>query len=445
MKATLSKATWQDIAKIAKTVNPELAGIINKISPDSEHWLAKVSYPYGELIMKRSVLWLPNDKGDVVPITDSSLDSTIKEGLSYNLNSNPVSLVVKNSFEIFLPLDDRTIPLSGLITPGTAFGAWRILNPGKAENPAFIWDMTSGARSVFMMPKITETLRHNNLKNNYDINEDVPRSLIRHWDVFKSLANSKEFRQEWHSEIVYFSSKWFTHLDDPEWADFYNYFKKSSWGASEFWRNQPIYNLIFSLILNEYEGRPSPYAMDTAKYLVHMAMGALPGLAPARDSLAGPFEEIQRIYTEDYGLSYAPTILQPTVFDMKNQNTTPVYYSLNFPNALEFKPNKRQKTNLINDLREIKSLMVRYEKELTTDKFNVDHTTLSDVFKLTRFDYFHTASSGKASDKIRNSVEMIKEDPALRTTISGDEYNDYPNKVLFLNGCVRLSLKSQNI
>ena len=441
----MNMVSWAQVNKDVESVNPTLATIINKLKLNKNHLLIKASYPYGSLVMKRSLLMLPNDQGEIVPINDPSIDGKIREALDYNLSSNPVSLVLKNSFEIFLPLDDRTIPLSGVIRPGTAFGAWRVLNPGKAENPAFIWDMTSGARSVFMMPKITETLKYKNLKNKYDLLEDVPRTLMKHWEVFRELASHDLFKQPWDAEILYFSESWFKHLEDPAWAEFYNYFKKSAWGASEFWRNQSIYNLIFSLILNEYEGKPSAYAMDTAKYIIHVAMGALPGLAPAKDNLAGPFEEIQRIYEKEYGLNYAPVILQPTLLDLENINAPPVYYSLNFPNALEFKPNNRVKTNLITDLREIRALIVRYERELSSGKFNIENTTLGNVFKLVKFDYFHTGSGSPSMYGIGESDEMIKSDPSLRRSLLGKEYKEHPNKVMFLNGCIRLSLKAQKI
>lgn len=444
-KAIMNLVSWNQVKKDVETVNPVLAAIINKLKLSKNHLLVKASYPYGSLVMKRSLLMLPNDSGEIVPITDPSIDTQIKAALGYNLNSNPVSLVLKNSFEIFLPLADRIIHLSGLIHPGTAFGAWRVLNPGKSENPAFIWDMTAGARSVFMMPKITETLRHRALKNKYDLLEDVPRTLMKHWDVFKEIASHDSFKQNWDAEILYFSESWFTHLDDPAWYEFYNYFKKSAWGASEFWRNQATYNLISSLILNEYEGKPSAYIMDTAKYIIHVAMGALPGLAPAKDNLAGPFEEIQRIYEEEYGLNYAPVILQPTLLDLANDKASPVYCSLNFPNALEFKQNSRIKSNLITDLRELRSLMVRYEKELLSGKFNIANTSLGDVFNRVKFDYFHTGSGAPAMGGIRESDEMIKNDPALKRSLSGKEYEEHPNKVLFLNGCIKLSSKLQNI
>ncbi len=163
-KGSLEKLTWDQVRQDVIRVNPKLANIIDEIAPSNAYWIAKATYPYGSLVMEKSVLMLPNREGSIVPITDSSLETEFQEGLGYNLQSNPVSIVLNNSFEIFLPLEDRTIPLSGLILPGTVFGAWRILSSKKAEQTAFIWNMTAGARSVFMLPKITESKKHAQLK-----------------------------------------------------------------------------------------------------------------------------------------------------------------------------------------------------------------------------------------------------------------------------------------
>jgi hypothetical protein len=441
--AQLQKLTWKEIRHEVHAVNPELAKIIDEIDPDDRYWLAKVSYPYGSMVMERAVLNLPNKNGQLVPITDSSLDPEIREGLGYNLKSNPVSLALKNTFEIYLPLEDRTIPLSGIITPGTAFGAWRILNPFNTEHPAFIWDMTSGARSVFMLPKITEAKKHMSLKKIYDLTVDTPRSLMGHWEIFRQLAKHPNFREPWEGEILYFSQEWFKNLNDSNWKPFYYYFYDSAWGASELWRNQFMWDLIFSLILKDYEARPSAYIMDTAKYLLYMGVAAFPGLAPAKNDLAGPFKEIQRIYSEEYNLkNYPPIIMQPTLFNPYNQNEPSVYYSLQFPNAVEFKPNSRIRTSTILDLHEIRSLLIRCEQELQSDKFNIKGTSLSNLFNYTKYDYFHNGVDLHAG--MRNSAEMPKEDPQLLTTVDGKKYNNFPDTCSFVKGCIRLSHKKSN-
>lgn len=439
-KGKLEKVTWNQVrAEVAK-INPEFAAIIDEIDPSDQYWLAKVTYPYGSLVMKKALLMLPNKNGDIVPITDPSLDAEIRDGLEYNLKSNPVSFVLKNTFEIFLPLEDRAIPFSGLIYPGSVFGAWRVLNPHNSQHPAFLWDMTSGARSVFMLPKITEAKKHFKLKKKYNLTAPVPKSLMDHWEIFRQLANHSSL-QNWNSEIICFPKQWFTHLKDKKWHHFFEYFRNMGWIGSEFWRNQPIFNLIFSVILKNYESRPSAYIMDTVKYLLYVGIGFFPGMAPAyQNTLAGPFDEIQKIYLQDYELKYyAPTIMQPILFNMYDVNSFPVYYSLQFPNALEFKPNARARVSIISDMHEIKSLLTRYQNEFLSEKFNVGNTSLDDIFKNTKYDYFHTGV--ELHEGMRNSCEIAEDDTRFLTSYCEETAKNFPDTCSFVKGCIRLSHK----
>jgi hypothetical protein len=442
-KGSFEQVTWGQVRNEVAEVNREFARIIDDLNPGKKYWLGKATYPYGSLVMQRSVLMLPNAKGQIVPITDSSLDSKIREGLSYNVQSNPVSLILKNTFEIYLPLEDRTITLSGLIYPGTAFGAWRVLNPKNAQHPAFIWDMTAGARSVFMLPKITDAQKHMQLVKAYKLSASAPSSLMKHWEIFRELANSHGFKSPWTAEILYFPQQWFNHLTDIKWKPFYYYFQDSSWDSTELWRNQFIWNLIFSLILKNYGTRPNAYIMDTVKYLLYMGIGSAWGLAPARNNLAGPFMEIQRIYTKEYEIKdYPPIIIQPDMFNINNSKQHPIYYSLQFPNAAEFKPSSRVRASNISDLHEIRSLMLRYEQELLADRFNTAQTVLGDVFHHVQCDYFHNGV--ELHSGMRNSSEIPKEDKGFLKTLDGVLYKDFPDTCSFVKGCIRLSHKKEN-
>lgn len=441
-KGSLEKLSWQQARKAVTEVNPDFAKIIDELNPSENHWLLKATYPYGSLVMQKSVLNLPNPQGEIVPITDRSIDPVIRQGIGYNLNSNPVSLILKNSFEIYLPLEDRTLPLSGLIPPGTAFGAWRMLNPHHTEHPIFIWDMSAGARSVFMLPKITEGLKHKKLAKNFGITASIPRTLMQHWEVFRQLANSKHnYCEPWNSEVLYFSDSWFKHLSDKAWTDFYQYFYRSGWAGTEYWRNQPVWNLIFSLVLKEYESRPNAYIMDTAQYLLNMGAGAFTGLGPALNTLSGPWDLIQKIYNEVYEIRhYPPIIIQPQIFNMHDDLSPPVYYSLQFPNATEFKPSTRVKVSIISDLHEIRALMRRYERDLLSEKFNLGGTSLSALFDKVQYDYFHSAV--ELHDGMLDTAEMA-EDINLRTTVDGHVHEAFPASCLFGRGCIRLAHKQK--
>ncbi len=443
-KGRLEIVTWQQIRNDVSKIKPDLAQAIDELNPSSDYFFIKCAYPFGSQVLKNATLMLPSKKDSrLVPLTDASVDPKVKQAISYNLNSNPVSLVLKNSFEIYLPLVDRTIPLNGLMLPGTLFGTFRVLHPAGSYQPKFLWNMTAGARSIFMLPKITEAKKHMKIKRQFDLSVEKPASLMSHWQVFKELSQHPSFPQPWEAEILFFSNKWFEHLDDKAWANFYYHFYRSIWGGTEFLRNQPIWNLISSLILQDYEAKPSAYVCDTTKYLMHVGIGAQPGFSPAVDNLSGPVEGLQKIYREEYEIRhYPPVIMAPARFKIKEKKPSPVYYSLQFPTAIEFGKGSRTRTSLISDLHDIRSLIMRYRTDILSDKYRTLGTPIHELFNLVDFDFFH--NNVELHSGMKSSKEMAAGDSRLVSTIDGEKHEVFPDMCSFVKGCIRLSYKKNS-
>ncbi len=441
-QTTIKELNWAQARDRVAALNPEFAAIIDEISPDKNYKLFLASYPYGEYVLRHGKMQLPNKNGELVAFDDPSHGDTYSKHIGYNLGSNPVSMVLQNSFEIFLPLDDRTIPLYGLIQPGSIFGTYKILNPQSTNQPAFIWDMTAGSRSMFLLPKVTEAEKHFKLMKKYRLNVAPPKNLVDHWSVFKGIANHPDFAQSWNAEILFFSQDWFTHLNDPAWKQFTNYLYKYVWQASEYWRNQFFWDLIFSLIQHNRNLRLSPYIADTVKYLLGIGMGYMSGFSPATTEIAGPIANIQAAYINDYGLkAYPPIIMHPTRFQLFNPDSSPVYYSLQFPCSIEFGPKSRSRTTLFKDLYEIQYLLAKYVEEIAKNQFNIEKTTLFEVIKNVDFTFFHTKS--EIENNICDSARMPQEDKYLLTTIDGKVYDDFPTTCAFVKGCIRITNKSE--
>ncbi|HVV68583.1 MAG TPA: hypothetical protein VHE99_06085 [Gammaproteobacteria bacterium] len=440
-KGKLEVQTWDQVREDVAKVNPEFARIIDEINPDKKHWLARASYPYGSLILQRALFMLPNQQGDIVAITDSSIDPKLRAGLDYNLNSNPVCMILQNSCELFLPLESHTVSFHGLIYSGEPFGAWRVLNPEKTQQPVFIWDMSAGARSIFMLPKISEDKKHIKLRKRFDLTVSTPKSLMAHWEIFRQIANHPTFEHPWQCEVLFFSKNWFEHLEDVSWKNFYYYFHDSIWRGTEFFRNQVLWNLIFSIILKEYEAKSSGYIIDTVKYLMFAGIGEVPGFGPAKDNSAGPILGLQNVYIKDYEIrNYPPIIMHPQVFNMYNLESSPIYYSLQFPIAPEFMPHSRTRSSFVSDLHEIRSLIQRHLQEFLSGKYNIDDTPFYDLFNLVSFDYFHNNVDLHAG--MRNSSEMPLEDKNLLTTVDGVLHKNFPDMCSFVKGCIRISHKT---
>lgn len=286
-KYKICKLYWKDIRDKLKPLNPEIVEIIDQISPDQKYPLYRATYPYGFKILKNGKLHIPTEFG-FKAIDDPSVPQSVSKDLMYNAGTNPVSIILKNSAEIYLERDSHTIPLYGIIPPGKIFSTWRVLNPNKTHAPAFIWEMTSGARSVFMLPKISEAARHNKIKKEFKISCDKPNSLSKHWNIFKEIANSNTIEEPWNCEFLFFSKNWFKNLDSPDWITLQKYLLKTAWTNSEYLRNLFTWNSVYSVIQETLGIKPNPYVADIAKHLISMVAGEMPGFAPVDDNSAAP-------------------------------------------------------------------------------------------------------------------------------------------------------------
>jgi len=441
IKASLQELTWQQAREAVIKVNPKFAKVVDEINPSKEYTVFRAIYPYGAEILKNAVLYLPNNNGELIAITDSNISNHVRESLDYNMQSNPASLVLKNSIELFITLDDRTVPsLYGLVTPGKIFGTWRVLNPQKALQSAFIWDMTAGARSLFMLPKISEAERHKKLKRAFQINADVPRTQMDHWYIFREIANHHSITTSWHTELLFFSKKWFEHLNDKAWMPFYYFLLTTAWQGTEFWRNQFFWDILFSTIQKNRNLKPSPYISDTVKYLFAIGVGSMPGFYPALDDISGPISILQNVYLDVYNLKqYAPIIMQPGMFSLQDKNCRPVYYSLQFPTAADFSPKSRDRSSIITDLFEVKSLLAKYIIDILSDKFNLNGTPFYDFTKFGKFDYFH--NNVELYSDMRESAEIPLEDTSFQ--YKNVNNNSFPETSPFVRGCIRIFKKDK--
>ena len=442
-KALLQELTWPQAGSVVHAKNPELAAAIDQVSPDQGHTFFKLICPYGTEILKEGKLHLPNAEGEMVPWNDSSIDNHIKESLGYNLGSNPVTLVLENTVELFLDLKDRIIPFYGLISPGQIFGLWRVLNQHAPYKPDEIWDtfnwgMTAGARSVFMLPKISEVERHKRLKRLYQISADAPRNLSEHWQIFKELANHQDFTEAWKTEILFFSKKWFEHFSDPAWINFNYYLYRKAWLGSESWRNEAFWNLKLSSFQKVQAVKTNAAIADTVKYLLGIGVGNVAGFVPTIDSTALPMQGIQTIYANDYNLKeYAPIIMQPHLFAKCNiSQQGPIYYSLLHPMIMNCNQTTRDQVSFITELYEVKSLLNKYLHGLLSEDTKIEYSPLYQLTSKATYDYFHVNSISQRD--IKHSSELVKADTRFLDISKYTKHKLFPENASFVKCCVRV-------
>lgn len=428
---------WEELRSQVHLVNPKLADIIDELSPPSDFTLYKAVYPYGSRILRKGDLYLPS-KGGLVSLKDGDISPTVKDAIGYNLLSNPVTLVLKNAIEMFIPIEDRIIPFS-LARAGDVFGLWTVLDGFISHcPPLFVWDMTAGARSLGMLSKISDSISHRRLIQHFQLSHQAPKGLLDHWSIFREIANDPSFGDPWTSELLFFSKKWIDHLKDPAWITLRAYLQDMAWKSSAFWRNQYTSNLVWTHIQRQEGIKPSPYVADIVKSVLAVGVGALPGFAPAMDDSLAPVSRIQSAYLDVYRLKeYAPILMQPDYFSFSQAD--PVYSSLQFLTAMELSPKSNDRSSAIADLYSVQSLISRYFRATMHGGFNLEGARLYDMVKNVEYHFYHT-NTGEYP-KIIGTNNILKRDDRFAKILANYPGTKFPSSASFLRGCIGISKK----
>ena len=149
---------WAAVRDSVIAVSPDFADIVDEISPDDDCNFIRVRYPFGAKIVTDGLLNLLTERGDVRPITDTRLPKHIREKLDYSLV--PLGLVTQHSIEVYRELEDRVFSIAAW-AKGLDIGIWE----------HFGWttpySITAGARSLYMVPRVTLTSAHKKLKRDF--------------------------------------------------------------------------------------------------------------------------------------------------------------------------------------------------------------------------------------------------------------------------------------
>ena len=429
--ATIEEVAWLDVKDSVAMVNPELADIIECLHPDKSKKLTlfRARYPFGAKITDHGLLHLPNEYGNIVPINDTTIPEKTQEKLSYN--PVPLALVTKNNAEVFTISEHRFVPFK-LFSPGEFFGTWELLDPTAFKQQAYSWNFSAGARSIFMLPKISEAYSYSKLRSKYSVTPSTPKYLADHHEIFTTIANHPDFPNAWHNEIIFFPKEWLKQiscLTNNAWAAFYFFILKVAWMQSLNWRNQLNTELIWQSLADEMSNRnmhPRHYLINTVKHLITIGMGTAPAFVPATNSCSAPIAGLQNVYEHDYGLKYTPTIMIPNHLETTSKKL-PVYYSLQTPTLLTYTPNTSHIRSTMKDIQDIKYLM-----DALLYKLKKDNKPPYQLVKNIVFDYFHTELDKHSS--VRLTENIPKEDDRFIKTAK-----PFSVSASFLRGCVRIS------
>lgn len=430
----MEKVLWKDARAQIKAIHPALFKVIDELSPDDEHYLYRLEYPYGSLIVDRGTFLVPNYEKHIVPLSHSTIPKKIEEELGYS-RTIPLGLVVENSIEASMLSKDRVIP-SSIVKQGQLISLWRVLDEGASFHTGRFWNIYSGSRSICMIPKVTDASSYKGLKNKFGLKLHIPQKLFDHWELFTAIANHPNFPQPWKSVIYFFPKKWLQHKTDKTWAPFYLFLHSTVWQSSAFRRNQFIFDFAFSRVQESKNLKPNPYLADTVRHLIAIGSGSVPAFVPAIDDTAAPISGLQQVYLEDYGLKkYAPIIMHLHHFSQSKQR--PVYYSFQIPTTTIFSPKSRKVSSAMVEIHEVKYIMETLLSEILKQNLEVEDTPLFELAKLVKYDYFHAEKDQSA--EIRPALEIEKIDPNFtKTLINSIEYI-FPEFSPFFRGCIAVS------
>ena len=427
----LSLVTWKDVRADVLKINKELGEIIDAISPSDDCKFVKATYLYGDVFIKNGEAQLPlND--DLVPLTQYTIDKKIQKELFYS--SMPLFLMLDKSNEFFFDTRKRIIPVN-LFRKGSLSGTYEAMDYMMGRKPMPIWNFSAGSRSVFMLPKITDKLGIKRLCMVYGIPAITQiKKLSDHWEMFKSIAQSKNLTQYWQSSILFFGKKWLDNKhDSKEWLRFKDYLFRTIWEHANYAIDKIKFSTYwesFAEIISLRGLQPKPYLIDQVKHLLSIVAGNFPAFTVMDDSQeSAPTNYLQKAFIEYYELKhYFPTLM----YACMPQDTRYVYYSLSMPTILEGSPIKKTTSTVINDMREIKLLI-----ETLRNRFEPNTNFKKNrIIQDTQIDYFHYEND--ACNQIRSSASIsIEDDSFVKDKAIFPSLNFCPTSPFF-SGCIRI-------
>ncbi len=438
----LVKVYWADVRDHVAKIEPNFARLVDTLNPDKTFPLYLAYYPYGALKGDTESTLLPTVDGGYYRVSDPDAPKDVAKHLGYSKDYAPLAMLLDKNFELFMDLKAEKISIPWIIySPGRIFPFNRILNRKKQRiyAPNGVLTMTSGSRSVFMLPNIGCFTNHVNLQGDFNVKLPPAKSLYEHWAIFKAILDSNVIPCDWRSCIMYFSEKWLSKLhEDKAWVPLKLYLHELAWEYSEYDRNRIYYETIFSMIQKQRNLKPNPYLADTARHLFTSALGITPAYAPVCDENALPFEILQRAFVESYGLKkYFPTIMQPTHFYFE-EDKHPVYYSLQNPSTYVFSPKSRQVSSTLFEMRELANIIKVFSEELSKSSSPCADTVMRQIAHDVQFKYFHNKPDRHHTVRLSGEIATLDK----RFGMINAKYKlpdaEFAGDAPFVRGCISI-------
>lgn len=428
----LTKTNWLTIKPYIQTVNPAFYELIESMSPTPNMPLYLADYGFGAAIQRNNILYMPNEQGELSALGQAKFSESVHNDLIYGKDSSPLGMVLKNTCEECY-LDERSgqyYPLN-ILNEGTVFNQEIIFNDTRRQENISIATF-SGAKSLFMLPYIGCQTRHSRLINAFQCITPAPKLPNEHGDFFTELIAQCAKISHWSSTLLFFSHDWVEKIkNDRNWILVKLYFSENQRKKLDADIYNKRYNDLFMNVdaVNRY--KPTPFMIDTAKYLFQIMMKKGIGIKPATNEKMLPLQCIQEAYDEYYQLRYTPTVMIPGLLEQNDS----VYYSLQQPSQKITTYKNKMNNSTYRELVVLRKILLAYLENFSMKQGSSYDTDLHHACRSVSFDFFHNKPSDP-NDNIKHSSEIIASDP--RYTFSFGPPKSFSMNAKFFRGCIQL-------
>lgn len=421
-KNYIEEVTWDAVRNHFKQINPELYQIIEQLSPSKKLTFIKLTYAFGDLILKEGVLQLPSK------IFQKNLHSTHwRSTFQLDYSSIPLLFLLDKSCEVFTLENERVVPLK-VFDSGRLFGTFEIANYLLGQSYIPPWYATAGNRSLFTLPKISEQGRLKKLKAHFKLTSNTQIfSLQDHWYLFKQIAQDPNFTEPWSLSLLVFPQHWFDFdKNDPAWYKFQFYLFKEAWNQSQQLRLKDELSIHWQLSLKAIAQRkiqPNPYLTHTLQHLLLIAQNQAPSFSLMQNNNLAPIRGLQEVLLEIYGLKkHYPNLMSIQMDSLQRQKTA--YYSLAFPTLMTGSPYSKCNTSTI--MQDLKIIKLSLETLLLNETFSQQFSNNIHIG-------FYHADIDK-NGEILPSSHILNIDPSLQKNIPSPDA--FCATSAFWRGCI---------
>lgn len=431
----IEKIKWSQIlTKVSQQDNQAYDAIASLCDADDEIYLFR--YPFGaNIIDENGYFTLPN--GEAI----HHADELMRSELGYHQYGIPFGFLLSGYTELYLEELDkisgytRSVETLGVCRQGDFIGLDSLIH--QPENQPKAYQMVSGVRTAFVVPGIRNVKGFERLHKTYQgtYKLEVPNSIQDHGSLFKYIANHKNFKSAWSTEILFFPEALAKKIDFTVGArttkkDMEYLLSQQIMQKASLIMNNAIENNLWGNLLGYYN-QYTYGLIEQAKTILLCGLGKLPVYHVCTDNEAGPFSEISDALQEAYQWhDYAPIIMKPAYLNWLQG--CPGYYSMSQGAKVRIDQGSYKST--ASDATKVKAIINLIMKRAKQFPGLLQESNFHQLLDLNVS--FHHYDADKTQEMLP-SEDLFNNNPEITMWLSHGKSIAYSNS--FLRCCVKIS------